>query len=224
MAPKSPPRRQRRRSPPTQFPWDAGRSAARIKTNFVALRERVVSEGVARVTPASELVREWHKESLAGVLLAEPWVAGHFRGEGPPNSVLYSYVNGVEGVAGALPQLVRRQVSDTFDELTTRIESLDVRWSEGQRLATLYEEVLQLCAWTHGQWVRIHPFADHNGSTARLLTLELGLRFELPLKIPGKPRDVTPTRGLGLTYGLAARNQMLGDDNLMVLYLHDSVQ
>ncbi|MDP9433840.1 MAG: Fic family protein [Actinomycetota bacterium] len=181
------------------------------------------NEGVRRVIPTASLVRDWHKQSLTGVPVAEPWVAGGFRGEGPPQSQLHSYLNGVNGIPGVSPRQVGRQVNNTFDQLTDRLEDLDGRWAAGERLTTMYEDILRLCAWAHGHWVRIHPFADHNGSTARLLTLELGLRYELPLPLPGKPRDSTPTHGLQLIYDLAAKNQMLGDDDLMVQYLHDSV-
>jgi Fic family protein len=33
--------------------------------------------------------------------------------------------------------------------------------------------VIEACAWAHAEWIRIHPFANGNGRTARLLNLML---------------------------------------------------
>lgn len=155
--------------------------------------------------------------------LAERWVAGGLRGEGPTGSQLSTCQNQVGGVPGAAPGRVPWLVAETFAELHQRAGALDDACDRGQRLPDAYEDVLRLCAWAHGQWVRIHPFVDHNGSTARLLALQLGLRYRLDLPLPAKPRDSRPTAGLQLTYDVASRNQMHGDDGLMVLYLHDLV-
>ncbi|MFD1946696.1 Fic family protein [Nocardioides aestuarii] len=125
---------------------------------------------------------------------------------------------------GTPPARVRGEVTAAFAELDRRLDALDARIANGESVEDVYEDVLAVCAWIHGQWVRIHPFVDHNGSTARLLTVAVGLRYGIPLQLPGKPRSQLPTDGLVVDYNLAAGNQMSGDDHLMKLFLHDLVE
>jgi hypothetical protein len=59
---------------------------------------------------------------------------------------------------------------------------------------------------------------------ARLMTVMVGLRYGVPLPLPGKPRTAMPSAGLALDYNVAAGNQMHGDDHLMVLFLDQLVR
>lgn len=209
---------------PTPFPWDAEQFAPRITDNFKRVEVEVAAAALDGHRPTSSRVQEWHKASLEGVPLAESWVAGHYRGQGPPTSALFVCQNHVNGVLGSQPNRVRGEVADTFKELDERLDTLDARVADGESVEDVYDDVLATCAWLHGQWVRIHPFADHNGSTARLLTVMVGLRYGIPLRLPGKPRSQMPAAGLVVDYNLAAGNQMSGDDHLMHLFLHDLVE
>ena len=208
---------------PTPFPWDAQKYSARITENFKAVETRVAQDAVDGVRPSSARVRTWHKASLEGVTLAEPEVAGQYRGQGSPTSRLFRYLNQINGVFGSPPHNVPGEVTDFFSKLDARLDELDERVAAGASAEDIYDDVLQACAWLHGRWVRIHPFADHNGSTARLLTVMVGLRYGIPLRLPGKPRSDLPTAGLALDYNVAAENQMAGDDQLMELFLHNLV-
>ena len=64
--------------------------------------------------------------------------------------------------------------------------------------------VLTLCAWVHSEWVRIHPFANGNGRTARLWVNSIAMRYGLPPFLRIRPR---PDSG----YGRAASSAMQGD-------------
>lgn len=222
-----PTRRSAGRRPQRAFPWDSQLPAnqTQIQTNFDALKPRVVEAALDGVRPTVDAVRTWHRRSLWGVRLAEPQVAGGFRGEGAPNSRLRTCQNGVRTpvgvIPGAPPAQVRRLIGETFDGLNRRLDELDARIAGGDQFAAYYADVLDQCAWLHGEWVRIHPFVDHNGSTARLLTMSVGLIYGVPLDLPGKPRSSMPSAGLVLHYEAAANNQMAGDDQLMVSFLHD---
>lgn len=211
-----------RPSPPVPFPWDSksDQNRARIEANYRELRADVVEAALDGQRPTLAMVRQWHTRSLDGVPLSEPWVAGHFRGEGPPHSQLRSCQNHVAGHLGEAPNRVRQRVAETFAELARRCDDIETRMDASEGMATLYPDLLRLCAWVHGEWVRIHPFADHNGSTARLLSLMIGLRFGLPLNLPGKPRPKRSPFGIALSYDVAAANQMSGDDTAMVTYMH----
>jgi Fic family protein len=60
----------------------------------------------------------------------------------------------------------------------------------GVRPATVVEldAVIRLTGAVHGEWVRIHPFANGSGRTARLWAAWLALRYSLPLFVQVKPR------------------------------------
>ena len=64
--------------------------------------------------------------------------------------------------------------------------------------------VLTLCAFLHGEWVRIHPFANGNGRTARLWANWAALRYGLPPFLTIKPRP-------GQLYAAAGMASMRGD-------------
>ena len=125
---------------------------------------------------------------------------------------------------GASPSDVRSMVAATFQRLSIGLDALDRRTADGETVSDLYVDVLRVSAQIHGEWIRIHPFVDHNGSTARLLCLTVGLRYGVPFKLPGKPRNELSVDGLLPDYEQAAENQMLGDDSLMVRVLHRLVK
>jgi hypothetical protein len=50
--------------------------------------------------------------------------------------------------------------------------------------------VIDVCAWAHAEWIRIHPFANGNGRTARLLANGIAMRYGLPPFVRLRPRPV----------------------------------
>jgi hypothetical protein len=101
------------------------------------------------------------------------------------------------GVAGALAGFevkLQRLVSE-LDELNKPGQDMTA-----DRLAA----TLDVCAWVHAEWVRIHPFANGNGRTARLWANFIAMRYGLPPFVRLHPR---PERG----YGAAASAAMRGD-------------
>lgn len=206
------------------FPWDEEKHAERIIANFARIEAGARSDAVAGVRPTSALVLDWHSRSLDGVPVAEPSVKDHYRGQGPPNSQLSTYINVVGGVLGTMPADVPGRVTLTFAQLDARLDELDARIDAGESATDVYADVLAACAWLHGRWIRIHPLVNHNGATARLLTVMVALRYGIPMSLPGKPRSAMPGPGLHLTYDLASGNQMQGEDQLMVTFLDQVVR
>lgn len=211
---------------PTPFPWDPDLPAnqTKIQFNYDSLLIDVVNAGRAGIRPADDIVRDWHRSSLRGVAVSQPQVAGGYRGEGAIGTPLSVCINGVRGVLGANPIAVPTLVTRFFTELHRRLDDLDTRREAGEALDRLYPDVVRTAAWAHGEWVRIHPFADHNGSTARLMTVTIGLLYGVHFKLPGKPRSAMPNQGLLLDYNQAARDQMLGNDQNMVVVLNQLAQ
>lgn len=217
--------RNRPRRITTPFPWDPNLPANQvaIERNYVNLREAVVRDALDGVRPTVAQVRDWHRRSLRGVRLAEPDVAGGFRGEGPASSQLSTTMAMIGAHVGAAPADVTSMVAAAFQRLNADLDGLDTRRAAGEGVTEMYVDILRAAARIHGAWVRIHPFVDHNGSTARLLCLSVGLRYGVPFKLPGKPRTTLLVDGLLADYETAADNQMLGDDGLMVRVLHQLV-
>ena len=64
--------------------------------------------------------------------------------------------------------------------------------------------VIDLCAWAHAEWVRIHPFLNGNGRIARIWANSLFMRYGIAPVVRLRPR---PDGG----YGLAGAAAMEGD-------------
>jgi len=119
---------------------------------------------------------------------------------------------GLEGVqvrVGAHYGVDAVDVAGALGEFETKLQSLVAELdslipadydSNADQLAA----ILDLCAWVHSEWVRIHPFANGNGRTARLWANSIALRYGLPPFIHLRPR---PNSG----YADAGARAMQGD-------------
>ena len=130
-----------------------------------------------------------------------PYYIGRFRGE-PELEYVQVRVGENWGVDS---QLVASELERFEAKLKTLVAELDALLpfqenpDDDQR-----EAVLDLCAWAHAEWVRIHPFANGNGRTARLWANFLATRYGLPPFVRLRPR---PDAG----YGNAGDKAMRGD-------------
>ena len=61
----------------------------------------------------------------------------------------------------------------------------------------------------HGEWIRIHPFANGNGRTARLWANWVSVRYALPVFVAPQPRPA------GTAYAAAASASRRGDHQPM---------
>ncbi len=64
--------------------------------------------------------------------------------------------------------------------------------------------VIDLAGWSHAEWLRIHPFVNGNGRTARFWANSLLMRYGLPPVIGLRPRP-------GGEYVAAAAEAMTGN-------------
>jgi fido (protein-threonine AMPylation protein) len=178
--------------------WDA--DSPELRQNLTSLLEEIADKADQRETPTVELAREWQRRTMQG-LTAEPRYIGAFRGE--PNlkrtGVRIGRYRGVPAakVAGEL---------ERFEEiLQAAVAQLDRALPVGKDLnADQCDAVVDLCAWAHAEWVRIHPFANGNGRTARLWANFLAMRYGLPPFVRLRPR---PDDG----YGEAGIRAMRGE-------------
>jgi fido (protein-threonine AMPylation protein) len=196
-----------------RFPWDEDdpQVRGRIHANLAALRPDIVASGRRRDPVTIDIVKDWHRQMLDGIPLAEPEVAGGFRGSGPPGSHLRTRRVTVDGVLEAVrPGQVRAKISIFDRRLRDKVAALDPLIPPKAPPDRREEQVLELCSWAHGELIYVHPFADGNGRMARALVLWLGGRYGLPVFLDLRPRPGGPSG-----YEAAARASMTGRHQLM---------
>jgi hypothetical protein len=194
--------------------WNDEVASARADANLVLLGVQIVAESYAvRALPHADLVCAWHRSMLEGVDIPDDAYRGAFRGDAHP--ALHNYEANVGGLSVTPAADVATAVSDLIAELQTRVQELDeldVDERLDEESAEFVEAALETAAWLHGEWVRIHPFANGNGRTARMWVLWLCARYALPQLLALRPR---PDMG----YGACAYLSMTGDHSLFGQYL-----
>lgn len=201
------------------IPWndDPAGSAPRIQRNLETLVRRLIAEAALRVPPAADLARQWHREIFAGVGLPVSYYAGEIRDDDPAFPELVGY----EVRVGSRPGVASRRVPDElagFEERMRRaVGILDAELPPGTRPreAGVLGSAITLCAHAHGEWARIHPFANGNGRIARLWANWCALRYGLPLFVRLRPRPA------GRRYARAAADSMAGDHRATVSLFAD---
>jgi len=162
--------------------WDA--DSPELRQHLTRLLEEIADRADEREKPTIELAREWQRRFMQG-LAAEARYVGAFRGEPglEKTGVKIGRYRGTPAarVAGELQR---------FEEiLQAAVAQLDRVLPVGRNLnVDEYGAVIDLCAWAHAEWVRIHPFANGNGHSARLWANFLAIRYGLPPFIRLRPR------------------------------------
>lgn len=178
--------------------WDE--NSPQLRQNLSAILEEIVDHAERREMPTVEMARAWQRGFMQG-LKAEPRYVGAFRGE-PGLERTGVKIGAFRGVPAAqvAAELKRFEV-----RLRAAVKQLDRVIPAGAALnADQCGAILDLCAWAHAEWVRIHPLANGNGRTARLWANFLALRYGLPPFVRLRPR---PDDG----YGDAGAQAMRGN-------------
>jgi fido (protein-threonine AMPylation protein) len=201
------------------LPWNEDPPAQRrlIESNITTAVRRIRDAAVRRDAPTVTLAQQWHRDIYRGVPLPVPYYAGEIRDSDQRFPELVSYevaVGALRGVAAADVPLALQQFQDSMQIATRAVDSvlgIGLKPPSARELLG----VVQLGGEAHGEWIRIHPFANGNGRTARLWVAWVAARYGLPLFLRLKPRPD------GTTYAIAASWSMLGDHRPMQLYLGD---
>ena len=126
-----------------------------------------------------------HSTLMAGLETPFPGMNGIFRGQPGLDTIEVT----VGAYPGVLATHVESELDTLFRELNTALATLDAALPP-EHLPDSSElgAVIDLCAFAHAEWVRIHPFANGNGRTARLLANGLAMRYGLPPFVRLRPR------------------------------------
>jgi len=181
--------------------WDA--DSLQLHDDLAQLLRRMRQDARRRDSPTVEDARRWHSEVMRNlqVPVPNPKFAGAFRGEAGLEDIQV-LIAGRYGVAApevatelAHFEQILQQVIGRLDEWIPRDAELDT-----DQLAAIVE----VCAWAHAEWVRIHPFANGNGHTARLWVNSIAGRYGLPPFLRLRPLPAG-------AYGIASERAVLGD-------------
>lgn len=204
------------------IPWDVDPpgSAARTRRNLEEIVRGLAEAAAERAVPTADLACDWHRRIFAGVTLPVPYYAGEVRDDDPRFPELVGY----EVRVGPQPGLPSREVPAALHRFEVQMQRavalLDAQVPVGEvpRETGTLGSVVTLCALAHGEWARIHPFANGNGRIARLWANWSALRYGLPPFVRLRPRPE------GFLYSRAAGDSMRGDHRATVALFADWLQ
>jgi Fic family protein len=189
--------------------WDA--DTPQLNDNLTRLLRRIRQDARRRESPTVEDARHWHAETMQNLQVPDQKFVGAFRGEAGLENIQVRMAGryGVTApeVAAELAHFeqVLQRVIGRLDEWIPRDAELD---------ADQLSAIVEVCAWAHAEWVRIHPFANGNGRTARLWVNSIASRYGLPPFLRLRPRPAG-------SYGIASERAMLGDRAPTVALFHE---
>lgn len=185
--------------------------ATRISTNCHQVLRKIQRDAQARAGISEVDAREWHRLLYQGCAVPSTIYVGNFRGDAAHHELADYEVgigrrlsDGYPEKMGVWARDVAPTVSRFFQALGSALPVLDQNIPPGSKPqdAAAIGEVITLAAAAHGEWLRIHPFANGNGRTARLIANAIALRYGLPAIVALKPRPA------GVQYLMAAQSSM----------------
>jgi hypothetical protein len=204
---------------PAGPPWreDRSQDEAKIARNVRDLLAQLAADAPARAQPTVSLAHQWHQGVYRGVAVPSNVYLGAPRGVAHPHLISYEVVlrdaASSRVVAQGVPaREVAGELSAFEKAVQTATATLDAAIPVGAQPNDGAEllAVVELAALTHGEWVRIHPYANGNGRIARIWANWVALRYGLPPFIRIKPRPD------GLLYAQVAQMSMAGDHRATV--------
>lgn len=179
--------------------WDE--DSPQLKANLTRILEEIIAAANQRIKPTLETARHWQAIAMRNLEVREARFVGAFRGEPGLENVNVQ----VGANYGVDPADVGEALKQFEAKLQMLVAELDAVLPSGQELnSDEVAAIIDLCAWAHSEWVRIHPFANGNGRTARLWANSLAMRYGLPPFIRLRPRP-------NASYGQAGAKAMKGD-------------
>lgn len=172
--------------------WDE--DSPRLRQNLARALGKILRAAEQREVPTTEAARRWHILIMEGLNVPDSRLVGAFRGE-PGLEKIQVRVGANYGVdSSSVPDELAR-FEAKLQALVSEMDALVPAGHEADADQTA--AIIDLCAWAHAEWVRIHPFANGSGRTARLWANSLAMRYGLPPFIRFPPRPNAPYESLG---------------------------
>lgn len=177
--------------------WDT--DSPRLCRNLSEILTAIRDQALSRRSPELADAKNWHREMMGGLTPPDPAMVGRFRGT-DPLAEIEVVVGSYSGVSAAE---VAAETEHFAATLTRVLKHLDTHVPAGVApTSDQLAAVIEACAWAHAEWVRIHPFANGNGRTARLWANAIAMRYGLPPFVRLRPR---PNSGYEAAAGAAMR-------------------
>jgi fido (protein-threonine AMPylation protein) len=185
--------------------------ATKISTNCDEVLRKVQHDARTRAGISEHDVREWHRILYQGCAVSSNAYVGNFRGDTAHRDLTDYEVDIGRRLSDGYPEKMGMWARDVapavtrfFRALDSALTVLDQNISQGTRPqdTAAIGEIITLAAAAHGEWLRIHPFANGNGRTARLIANAIALRYGLPAIVALRPRPA------GVQYLMAAQSSM----------------
>jgi fido (protein-threonine AMPylation protein) len=197
---------------PTPWEDDPG-NAPQLARNAAKVLTGIAADADARHAPTVAMAQQWHRDLYDGIPRPFDYYAGEVRDSDARHPDLIGYEVRVGSAPGVPSAQVPRALERFEDAAQAAAANLDAAIDVGADPSAMQPRelhgVLTYCAALHGEWIRIHPFANGNGRTARLWANWAALRYGLPPFVTIKPRPRHP-------YALGAAASMSGDHDVMV--------
>ena len=179
--------------------WDE--DSPELRRNLSKVFDEILRTAQRREFPTLASAKRWQSLLMKNLSVPDARFVGAFRGE-PGLEKIQVRVGVHYGVNAAQ---VAEELAGFERKLHALLRELDAMLPTGQEPdADQLAAVVDLCAWVHAEWVRIHPFANGNGRTARLWANFIAIRYGLPPFIRLRPRP-------NHSYGEAGAKAMHGD-------------
>lgn len=163
--------------------WDA--DSPELRRNLSRILKTAEAESRARAPLSLNTARQWQREIMQDLTVNDPAHVGAFRGE-PGLETCQVRIGGRWGVPA---DEVSNALLDFSRRLQQGIALLDLLIpADSFPDADQASAIADLCAWAHAEWVRIHPFPNGNGRTARLWVNCIAMRYGLPPFLRLRPR------------------------------------
>lgn len=188
--------------------WD--QDSPQLRENLQLVLEDIAIAAKNREPPSLEWARRWQSLFMKSLDVPDTRYVGAFRGEAGLEKVRVR----VGSNYGVPPGDVASELKNFENTLKRLVDELDRLVPAGHEPnADQLAAIIDLCAWAHAEWARIHPFANGNGRTARLWANSLAMRYGLPPFVRLRPR---PNAG----YGDAGARAMHGEWKPTAIIFH----
>ena len=196
------------------IPWNADPPGydQQLLLNAERVLRSIVESSDERDPPTVAMAQDWHRHLYDGVPLPVSYYAGEVRDSDQRFPELVGYEVSVGYLSGTPSAQVWPELTDFERRAQIGVSRIDAAIAVAAKPITPEQlgGVIAFCAMMHGEWIRIHPFANGNGRTARLWTNWTAVRYGLPPFVAIKPRPGDPA------YRQAAAASMSGDHKVAV--------
>jgi hypothetical protein len=164
--------------------WDE--DSPQLRQNLTQVLSEIVLAAQRREYPTLASARRSESLGMKDLTVPDSRFVGAFRGE-PGLEQVQVRVGAQYGVDAAEVAVALEHFERKLHALVAELDSMLPAGQEPD--ADQLAAIVDLCAWVHAEWVRIHPFANGNGRTARLWANCLAMGYGLPPFIRLRPRS-----------------------------------